>query len=64
MLQLLARDDLAGLFEEVRQNLERLFAEADLYSSPVKLPGGEVNFEGVEADGLGHYCRCACPARA
>ncbi len=57
--QLLSRDDLAGLFEEVGQNLEGFFAEADLYSSPVELPGGEVDVEVVEADRLGITVVCA-----
>ena len=53
MPQLLARHHFTRPFEEQRQDLEGLFAQADAHSSLMKLSGCEVDLEIAESNESG-----------
>ena len=47
-MQFLARDDLAGMLEQHRQDLKGLFLDFDLQAVLAQLGGAKVNLEGSE----------------
>ena len=60
-LQLLARDDFTGAFQQHRQNLEGLILQFDLDAGLAQLHRGQIHFVKAEAEnrriGRGHFHR-------
>ena len=57
LVQFLARDDLAGMREQHRQDLKGLFLDFDLQAVLAQLGGAKVNLEGPEVNDVGDESR-------